>query len=508
VGRPVTTDTFRDRYDYTHPLKNGRHAMSDRRTAIVEGSIPRALVSLAVPLVAQNVVRVAQQVIDTFWLGRLGETAVAAVGLTIPVTALLFALLVTPFVGTQILVSQRVGADDDAGARRMVIHGVVLAVLLGAAVGAGVAFGADPIVRLLGAGPDVAPGAALYLGTVALGLPMAGASDALEAGFVGRGDSRASLYVNVATVAVNVLLDPLFIFGAGPIPSMGIRGAALATVAGYAAGLLLAAALAVGPRMSLARRHLTLTVTDFRELLSVGAPITGQQVVRQSVRVLLVGVVATAGGATGLAAYTVGARVASVAVLPSRGLAQAAQSMVGQNVGAGHPDRAGRTTRVGVGIAAVSLVALGVVQWAVPGPVARLFVPDASPEGFTLTVDYLRILAYGYPAIGAADLLLSGFNGAGRTRTSFVADLLKYWVVRLPVAALALPATASVTVLGVAVAPGVDLGMPAVFWAVTGSNAVAALGAGAYYVHAVRTGLFVDAAVGGADADAAPESTD
>jgi putative MATE family efflux protein len=482
--------------------------MSDRRAAIVEGSIPRTLVSLAVPLVAQNVVRVAQQVVDTFWLGRLGETAVAAVGLTIPLLGLLFALLVTPFVGTQILVSQRVGADDDAGAHRTVVHGLVLALAVGAVLGGVVALVARPLVTLVGAGPDVAPAAALYLGTVALGLPMAGASDALEAGFVGRGDSRTSLWINVATVAVNVVLDPLLIFGAGPIPALGIRGAALATVGGYAAGLALALAFALGPRMALSRRHLTLTVADFRALLSIGAPITGRQVVSGSVRVLLVSVVALAGGAAGLAAYTVGARVASVAVLPSRGLAQAAQSMVGQNVGADRPDRAGRTTRVGVAVAVVALALLGAVQWAVPGPVARLFVPDLSGDGLAFTVQYLRILAYGYPAIGAVDLLLAGFNGAGRTRTSFVADLLKYWGVRLPTAALALPATASVSVFGVAVAPGLDLGMSAVFWAVTGSNVAAALGVGAYYVRATQRGLFA-AATDRADADGeAAASTD
>jgi len=496
--------------------------MSDRREAIVDGSIPRTLVGLALPLVAQNVVRVAQQVIDTFWLGRLGETAVAAVGLTIPVLGLLFALLVTPFVGTQILVSQRIGADDDAGAHRMIVHGFALALLVGVVVGVGVFLGAAPIVRLVGAGPDVAPAAALYLGVVALGLPLAGASDALEAGFVGRGDSRASLWINVATVAVNVVLDPFLIFGWWIFPAWGIEGAAVATVAGYAAGLLLALGLALGPRMNLSRRHLTLTAADFRDLLSVGAPITGRQLVSQSVRVLLVGVVAIAGGAAGLAAYTVGARVASVAVLPSRGLGQAAQSMVGQNVGADRPTRARRTTRVGVVVAAGSLALLGVVQWFVPGPVARIFVPDLAGDGYALTVQYLTILAYGYPAIGAVDLLLAGFNGAGRTRTSFVADLLKYWAVRLPVAALALPATASVSVLGVAVAPGLDWGMPAVFWAVTGSNVVAAVGVGAYYATAVRGGLFADAvdgvgtaetetdasAVDDADADATAEPTD
>ncbi|WP_435068204.1 MATE family efflux transporter [Haloplanus sp. C73] len=481
--------------------------MSDQRAAIVDGPIPRTLLSLAAPLVVQNVVRVAQQVIDTLWLGRLGETAVAAVGLTIPVLGLLFALLVTPFVGTQILVSQRVGADDGAGARRMVVHGVCLALVLGALLGAVVAVGATPIVRLVGAGPDVAPLAALYLGTVALGLPLAGASDALEAGFVGRGDSRTSLWINVTTVVVNLALDPILIFGVGPVPALGVYGAALATVAGYAGGLCLALAFALGPRMRLARRHLTLRLDDMRELLAVGAPITGRQVVSQSVRVALVGIVAVVGGAAGLAAYTVGARVASVAVLPSRGLAQAAQSMVGQNVGAEKPSRARQTTRVGVALAAGLLTALGAVQWVAPAAVARLFVPDLSGDGLALTVQYLTILVYGYPAIGAVDLLLAGFNGTGRTRTSFVADLLKYWGVRLPVAALALPATASVSLLGVTIAPGLDLGMPLVFWAVTASNVVAAVGVGAYYAHAVRGGLFADAAGAGADESAA-EPTD
>jgi len=488
-------------------------SMTDRRDAIVEGSIPRTLVALALPLVAQNVVRVAQQVIDTFWLGRLGETAVAAVGLTVPVLGVCFALLVTPFVGTQILVSQRVGADADDGARRMVVHGFVLALAVGALVGAGVFLGAGTVVRLVGAGPEVAPLAAIYLAVVGLGLPLAGASDAIEAGFVGRGDSRASLWINLATVAVNVVLDPFLIFGWWIFPQWGVRGAALATVAGYAAGLCLALALALGPRMNLARRHLALTAADFRDLLSVGAPITGRQVASQSVRVLLVGVVALAGGAAGLAAYTIGARVASVAVLPSRGLGQAAQSMVGQNVGAERPDRARRTTRVGVAVAAGSLALLGVVQWLVPVPVARVFVPDLAGDGLALTVQYLTILAYGYPAIGAVDALLAGFNGASRTRTSFVADLLKYWAVRLPAAALALPATASVSLLGVTVAPGLDLGMPAVFWAVTGSNVAAAVGVGAYYAHAVRGGLFADVAAAASEeaddaADADPEPTD
>ncbi|MFC6989888.1 MATE family efflux transporter [Haloplanus sp. GCM10025708] len=101
----------------------------------VTGSVPRTLLVLAVPLVAQNVVRVVQQIVDTVWVGRLGEDAVAAVGLSVPVVALAFAVLVTPFVGTQLLVSRRVGADDEAGARRLVFHGLLLACAGGVVVG-------------------------------------------------------------------------------------------------------------------------------------------------------------------------------------------------------------------------------------------------------------------------------------------------------------------------------------------------------------------------------------
>jgi putative MATE family efflux protein len=464
------------------------------RGDVTDGSVPRALVVLAIPLVAQNVVRVAQQVVDTFWVGRLGADAVAAVGLTVPVLALAFAVLVTPFVGTQLLVSRRIGADDDAGARRLVFHGLLLACVGGVVVGGVVALGADELVSLV-SGPSVRPLAATYLATVVLGLPVAGMSDALEGGFVGWGDSRASLYVNVATVLTNVALDPVFIFGVGPIPGMGIRGAALATVAGYVAGFALALWLSLGSkRPSLFPSSPTLDAADFRALFDVGLPVTGRQAVRQSVRVLVVGIVAVTGGTAGLAAYTVGSRVAGVAVLPSIGLQQATQSVVGQNLGAGQPTRAGHATRVGVALAVGALALLGVVQWAMPGTLARLFVPDLSGAGFSLTVAYLTILAYGYPAIGAADLLVAGFDGAKRTRTSFVVDLLKYWGVRLPVAALSLPAAFSVSVLGVAVSPGLGLGMTAIFWAVTGSNLLAAVGLGVYYRYAVRGGLFSRAA--------------
>ncbi|WP_327050797.1 MATE family efflux transporter [Halomicrococcus gelatinilyticus] len=454
------------------------------RDEITDGSLTRALLVLAAPLVAQNLVQVGQQVIDTFWLGRLGEDSVAAVGLNFPITALLLAAFVGITIATQVLVSQRVGAEDPAGARRAAFHGIVLSFGIGVALTVLVWLLAADVVALFGVEPSVAELATTYLATYALGFPLMASSDAIEMGFVGWGDSRAALYINVTAVVVNVVLDPVLIFGYG-IPGfegLAIRGAALATVVGYASGFGLAFAMFLRGRdgYTLTRSAATFRLDDARELVAIGLPRSGQHAASQSARVLMIAIAAAAGGSAALAAYNVGGRIASIAFIPASGLAQAAQSVVGQNVGADKPARASRATWLGAGIAAGGLSLVGVVQWFVPGLLTSVFVPDMTQQGLAYTVDYLQILVFGYWGIGAMYLFNAGFNGARRTRTTMVADLLKYWGVRLPVAAA-----------GVAL---LDFGAHAVFWAVTVSNVIGAVGMGTYYYYTSNNGLFERAA--------------
>jgi putative MATE family efflux protein len=458
---------------------------------ITEGSLLRALLLLAAPLLVQQLALVANQVADLVFLGRFSGAAVAGVSLAFPAVVLLFAVVaIGPFVGTQVLVSQRVGADDRAGARRALGTGLATAVGLGLAVGAVAYLVAPALVDLLtavrpaGTDPAVEQAAVDYLRVVGLGLVAIGLGDTLEAGFVGWGDSRASLYVNLATVGTNVVLDPLLIFGFAPlgIPSLGVTGAGLALVCGSLAAFLLGAAmLAAGRAEGLVGSETFAPDTEeVRELLDIGGPSAAQQVARQSVRLVVVVIVFAAAGGAGLAAYFVGARVAAVAFVPAVGLQQAAQSVVGQNLGAERPDRAGRTTWLGVAIAAGGLAVVGAAQWFVPGDLAVLLVPELSGEALALAEQYLRILAYGYPAIGAAYLLEGGFNAARRTRTSFVATLCQFWAVRLPIAA------AGVFLLG--------YGVQSVFWAVTISNVVVAVGLAVYYHREVDRGMLGRAA--------------
>ncbi|ELZ02251.1 MATE efflux family protein [Natrialba chahannaoensis JCM 10990] len=447
------------------------------RTEITTGPIHKVLAILAAPLLVQNLVQVVQQVVDTLWLGRHSLEAVAAVGLTFPLTGLLAAVSIGAGVGTQVLVSQRVGADADRRARRGAANGIVVGFAAGGLAGLVVAYFAADIVSLFGASDLVTQYAAAYLAVSALLFPALSTSEALESGFIGWGDTRAALYINVVAVAVNIVLDPFLIFGWWLFPELGVTGAALATGIGYTIGFAFGLALALAGRNGfvLSRDVLTYSRTDCREIIDIGWPTAGQYVSSQSARVGMVWLVTLVGGDPGLAAYTIGARVAAIAFVPAIGLQQAAQSMIGQNLGAELPERARRTTWTGVVMASVGLTVVGVIQWLIPETLSMLFVPDATPTEIAVAADYLQILAYSYWAIGATYLLQAGFNGARRTRTSLVATLLQYWIVRIPVA--------------LAAAYLFQMGVNGVFWAVTISNIVAALGLGVYYWYETATGM-------------------
>ncbi|SFS12251.1 putative efflux protein, MATE family [Halomicrobium zhouii] len=458
------------------------------REEIVGGSLRRVLLVLAGPLVVQNFALVAMEVVDLFWVGRLGGTAVAAVGLAAVVVGLLLVPFVMVFTGTQVVTSQRVGAEDLAAARRVPFTGAAVALVLAAAVAVAVLVGADDVVGLLTDDPAVAAGAASYLTAYAFALFTIAVSDTVEGGFTGWGDTRAALYVNLVAIAVNVVLDPLLILGMGPFPRLELFGAALATGIGYGVGAVFAVALAVRGRngLRLTGAAIRPDLSAARAILEVGAPIAGQNAGRQLARLVVVAVVSAAGGAAGLAAYHIGSRVATVAFVPAQGLAQAATSVVGQNLGAERPFRARRATWLGVGFAAAALLVVGAGQWLFPVEIARVFVPDLSGTDLALAVAYLQILAYGYWALGAMYAVEAGFNGAGNTTVSMVSTLVQYWAVRVPIAA------GGVYLLAADVR--------VVFWAVTISNVAAALWLTGYFAYSTRRGMLERAAGEGAAA--------
>jgi putative MATE family efflux protein len=469
---------------------------------ITDGPVHRALLVLAAPLLIQNAVRIAEQIVDLFWVGHYSGDAVAAIGLGGPVLWFLqTTVITTSFVGTQVLVSQRVGAEDPDGARRAAFVGLTLAAALALVIGGIMYLGVGPLLDLVAGvrpgdvGSDVPRLARLYVEVLALGIVFAAAGDVTEAAFLGWGDSRASLYINVSTVAFNLVLDPVFIFGLGPVPELGVLGAGLATVCGWLAGSLFGFFLVARGRAGwiVTRRTARVDVAEYRELLDIGLPAGVKGATGTSVDMAMTVIVFATAGGPGLAAYTIGSRVAGVAFRLTSAFKQATQSVVGQNLGANRPDRAESATWTGVAIVAGGLTAFAAALWIGPGPIVNLLVPNIGETGFELSTTYLRIIAYGLPATGALALLKGGLNGARRTKTTMVASLAEQWGLEIPIAVI------GGLVLGGGILP--------VFWARTIAVFVGALVLGAYYVRATRNGL-LDRAAEVATGDSAGTSGD
>lgn len=458
------------------------------REEITSAPIHRVLTLLTIPLLAQHVVEVASLVVDLFWIGRLGGDAVAAVGLAAPLfSLLLIAVIGVPYIGTMILVSQRVGAEEESAARRATFNGVVLGALMSVGIGGAAVLLAPTLVDLLTVvrpGPTPAHVVDLtvtYVRILAVGLVFAATSDAIEAAFVARGDSRAALYISIATVGTILVADPVLIFGLWGFPAMGVGGAALASVLGFAAGLAVAVAFVLQGRAGgvMSRAASPVGLDEFRALFEKGLSPAAQQANRRVAELVVVAIVFAAGGPAALAAYAVGTRVFSAASIPAQGFQSATQSVVGQNIGAGKPERAARTAHVGVGILGGVLALLGAVQWTVPGSITTLLAPQLSGESFALAVAFLRLLAVSYPAYGAMYVLQGGFNGASRGGVSFRSSVLQYWGLQIPLAAVA--------------ATLLDAGVVSVFGAIAASHILTAVALGAYY-YTQRDELFRNAA--------------
>lgn len=295
------------------------------REDITEGPLARALVVLALPLIAQNLVQIANLVVDVFWLGRLSENAVAGVGLVIPLLGVAFAMLYVATVGTQVVVAQRTGEDDIPGLRRAAVNGLGLSLTIGVVVGGLTAALTPLLVGALNPSKTVMAFAIPYMTVYALGFPVMFTADALEAGLIGVGDTRGAFLLNAIAVGLNIVLDPILIFGWFGVPALGVSGAALAAVIGYGVGLAFGVALGRAGRQGLryTRDALQFDRPTLREIIDVGLPNAGQSIGQQAARVAVVGIVSAVGGAAGLAAYTVGTRVATVAVIPAVSLQQA-----------------------------------------------------------------------------------------------------------------------------------------------------------------------------------------
>lgn len=399
-----------------------------------EGPITRALLNLSIPIVLTNILQSAYQLTDMFWVGRINETAVAAVSLSYPLLFLLTSLGAGFAVAGTVLVSQYSGVNarekvDLITAQTfssMTVFALIISVL-------GYIF-TPQFIGLMGAKELLFVDTRDYLRISMIGLFFSYSYIMFQSLFRGVGNVKAPLTLVIMGVTINFILDPLFILGYGPIPAMGVKGAAYATVGtqGLTAifGLYLMMRGSHGLKLHL--HHLALRGPEVRRIIKLGLPASIEQSTR-ALSMVMITFLITGFGVVGTAAYGVGARVLSFVIIPALGFSLATSTVVGQNIGAKKYDRALDTAKAACLIIFVSLTTVGLFTFTFAHGLMRIFVPDAplvQEEG----ANFIRTISLTFGLIGFQQVVSGALRGGGSTLLSMLLAMTTLWVFRFPTA--------------------------------------------------------------------------
>jgi len=403
------------------------------------GSLNRAILLLAVPMVLEMVLESLFAVVDVFFVGRLGANAVATVGLTESLLSLVFAVGIGLSLSTTAMVARRIGEKDPEGAAVAGVQAIVLGLLCSVGIGIPCFIYAPELLRLMGASPDIVATGSGYA-RIALGgsgaILMLFLNNAI---FRGAGDAAIAMRLLWVSNFINLVLDPCLIFGLGPFPRLGVTGAALATFTGRSIGVAYQfyRLLRGTERIRVLGRQVRVNFGVLLRLVRVSLTGILQFAIAHTSWIGLVRIVSIFGAAA-LAGYTIAIRIVVFVILPSWGLSNAAATLVGQNLGAKKPERAEQAVwRTGF-YNMLFLGSVGVFFVLCSTPIARLFTSDAAVVPLAATC--LRIISYGNIGYAYGMVMLQAFNGAGDTVTPTIVNFFGFWVLEIPLAYwLALP---------------------------------------------------------------------
>jgi putative MATE family efflux protein len=408
-------------------------ALTGKELDFTMGPIGRAIVLLAIPMILEMVMESVFALTDAFFVSRLGTDAVATIGLTEAMISLLFAVAIGTGMATTAMVARRVGERDPAGARVAAAQSIILGLALTMVVALpGVVF-AENLLELMGGTPGLVATGHGYTQVLFGGSATIMLLFLLNAVFRGAGDAAVAMRVLWIANLINIVLDPCLIFGLGPFPALGVMGAAVATTIGRGTGVAIQLWVLFrgGSRIRILATDLAPRIRVILRLLRLSVGGILQFLIGTSSWVVLVWIIGGFGPAA-VAGYTLAIRLIVFAILPSWGLANAAATLVGQNLGAGRPDRAEASVwRSGI-YNMIFLLAIAVVFITAAGPLIRIFSSDLDVVRFG--VRCLVWVSVGYPFYAWGMVMVQAFNGAGDTYTPTVINFFCYWLFQLPLA--------------------------------------------------------------------------
>lgn len=425
------------------------------------GPVWVAIVILAIPMILEMSMESIFAVVDIFFVAKLGAGAVAIVGLTESVMALIYAVAFGLAIGATATIARRTGEKDEAGAAKTAAHVIYLGLIVSVFLSAiGITF-APAILRLLGGQSGIVAEGAVFMRIMLGGNAVVVFIFLLNAIFRGAGDAAIAMRVLILANALNIILAPMFIFGIGFFPELGVVGAAVGTTIGRGCGVLYAAwyLFRSGGRIHVNSESWRLDPALLWKLAKLSSTAVLQLLIATASWTALMPIVAGF-GKEAIAGYVIALRVVMFALLPALGLSNAAATMVGQNLGAGKPERSERAVWTAAAFNAVFYFLVGLVFLFFSHPIIGIFTQE--PAVLAYGASCLHIVAYGFAFYGLGMVLETAFNGAGDTWTPTYLNLMIFWIFEIPAAYV--------------LAYWLGFGVDGVFWAITVAFSLLAIG--------------------------------
>ncbi len=409
-----------------------RESLRGSEQDYTKGNLNRAVGLLAIPMVLEMAGESVFAVCDAFFVARLGDEALAAVGLTESMLELIYAVAIGLSLPTTAMVARRIGEKNHHGASRAAVQAILIGIVTAVIFGTAGAIWAPELLGLMGASPETMATGASYTRVMYAGMVTILLLFLNNAIYRGAGDAATAMRALWVANAINLVLDPCLIFGLGPFPEMGLMGAAVATTIGRGTGVVYQLwGLSRGKRLRVKRSDVRVDLPVIARLLRLSAGGVGQMLIATTSYVGLIRILATF-GSTVLAGYVISIRLVLFIILPAWGLSNAAATLVGQNLGANKPERAERAVWLTGTWNMVFMAIVTVVFVSFAPEIIHIFTRD--PDTSAIGIESLRIISYGYVFYAWGMVMMQAFNGAGDTVTPTWINFFCFWLFQIPFA--------------------------------------------------------------------------
>lgn len=399
-----------------------------------EGSILKSLTRLSIPIILANLLQTAYQLVDTFWVGRLGNHAVAAVTLSFPIVFIIIALGVGLTMAGTILIAQNKGKKDYQAMNHITTQTMYLVFALSVVLSFFGYFISDVMLHWMNIEPKLFSDASTYLKITFLGTIFTFTFMVFQSLMRGVGEVKIPMYIVLGTVILNLILDPLFIFGYGIFPKMNVQGAAVATLLTQALssiiGIIILHKGKYGLKLNI--RKYTPDFKLYKLIFKLGLPSSIEMSMR-GLGMFVMTYLVTRFGAQTLATYGIGSRVFGFIIVPTIGLSMATTTLVGQNIGAGKPERAEKTAIISSLAGFIGLTLIGLIIFIFANSIAASFVPG-EPKTIADSAYFIRILSVGFGFLAVIQIMNGTFRGAGDTMITMIFSMVSIWILRFPIA--------------------------------------------------------------------------